>query len=165
MQEPDNNQPERDSKSQRKKQMLALQKIGEALVDLPGPQLAKIPLEGTLKDAVEHARTCKTHEARRRQLQFVGKIMRNVDVAPIAAALEQVQLKSQLGKARFHQVERWRDRLIAEGDPGAQDFLQKFPDASSQQLRQLIRNTQKEKKLAGADTALFRYLRTVMDNE
>jgi ribosome-associated protein len=164
MQESDNQLPERDSKSQRKKQMLALQKIGEAIVALSTSELAKIPLEETLKDAVDHARECKTHEARRRQMQFIGKIMRNVDVEPIAAALEKIQLKGQLGKAKFHQVERWRDRLIAEGDTGVQEFLDKFPAASSQQLRQLVRNTQKEKQLVGADTALFRYLRDVIED-
>jgi ribosome-associated protein len=165
MQESDNQLPERDSKSQRKKQMLALQKIGEALVNLSAPELAKIHLEGSLADAVDHARSCKTHEARRRQLQFIGKLMRNVDVEPIAAALEKVQLKGQLSKAKFHQVERWRDRLIAGDDAIVQEFLQKFPDGSSQQLRQLIRNTQKEKKLAGADTALFRYLRDIIEGD
>jgi ribosome-associated protein len=165
MQESDDQLPERDSKSQRKKQMLALQKIGEAIVELSVTELAKIPLEGSLADAIDHARECKTHEARRRQLQFVGKLMRHVDIEPIAAALEKVQLKGQLSKAKFHQVERWRDRLIAGKDEIVQEFLQKFPAASSQQLRQLIRNTQKEKKLAGADTALFRYLRDVIEDE
>jgi ribosome-associated protein len=165
MQESDDQLPESDSKTQRKKQMLALQKIGEAIVDLSAAELAKIPLEGSLADAIAHARGCKTHEARRRQLQFVGKLMRHVDIEPIAAALEKVQLKGQLGKAKFHQVERWRDRLIAGKDEVVQEFLEKFPDGSSQQLRQLIRNSQKEKKLAGADTALFRYLRDVIEDE
>jgi ribosome-associated protein len=165
MQESDDQLPERDSKSQRKKQMLALQKIGEAIVDLSTTELAQIPLEGSLADAVAHARACKTHEARRRQMQFIGKLMRHVDIEPIAAALEKVQLKGQLSKAKFHQVERWRDRLIAGKDEVVQEFLQKFPAGSSQQLRQLIRNTQKEKKLAGADTALFRYLRDVIEED
>lgn len=163
MQEPEG-LPERESKTARKKQMLALQKIGEALVDLPAPQLAKIPLEWPLDEAVAAARSLTTHEARRRQLQFIGKLMRNLDVEPIAAALEKVQLKGQLSKAKFHQVERWRDRLISEGDEGIQEFLQKYPDGSNQQLRQLVRNTQKTKKLAGAETALFRYLREVIEN-
>jgi ribosome-associated protein len=161
--------PERDSKSQRKKQMLALQKIGEALVSLSAPQLAQIPLEWPLKDAIDEARLLTaSHEAKRRQMQFIGKLMRNVDVAPIEEALNKVQLKGQLSKAKFHQVERWRDRLIAEGDDAQQEFLQKYPDTDSQQLRQLVRNAQKDVKLAknsGAETALFRFLHITIEQE
>jgi ribosome-associated protein len=168
MQESDN-LPERDSKSLRKKQMLALQKIGEALVNLSAPELAKIPLEWPLSDAIDEARLLTSHEARRRQLQFIGKLMRNVDVQPIEEALNKIQLKGQYSKAKFHQVERWRDKLIAQqGDETAQEFLNKFPHANSQHLRQLIRNAQKDVKLqknSGADTALFRYLREVIEQE
>jgi ribosome-associated protein len=167
MQESDN-LPERDSKSLRKKQMLALQKIGEALVNLPAPELAKIPLESPLAGAIDEARLLTSNGAIRRQLQYIGKLMRNVDVQPIEEALNKIQLKGQYNKAKFHQVERWRDQLIAQGDESAQEFLNKFPHADSQQLRQLIRNAQKDAKLqksSGADTALFRYLREVIEQD
>jgi ribosome-associated protein len=167
MQEPAD-QPERDSKSERKRQMLALQKIGEALVSLSSPQLAQIPLEWPLNDAVHEARGLKTHEAKRRQMQFIGKLMRNVDVQPIVEALDKVQLKGQYSKAKFHQVERWRDQLIAQDDDTIQEFLTKHPLADNQQLRQLVRNAQKdvkEGKNSGADTALFRYLRSVIEQK
>jgi ribosome-associated protein len=84
--------PERESKTKRKKQMLALQKIGEVLVNLPATQLAKIPLEGSLLDAVTEARTLKSHGARSRQMQYIGKLMRNVEVEPIEAALAKLHL-------------------------------------------------------------------------
>jgi ribosome-associated protein len=158
--------PERDSKSLRKKQMLTLQKIGETLVDLPAPQLAQIPLESPLAEAINEARAMTSHEGKRRQLQYIGKLMRNVDVQPITDALNQVQLKNHYGKARFHQMERWRDQLISEGDTALQDFLQRFPGTDTQQLRQLVRNAQKDAKAgknAGADTALFRYIREVIE--
>jgi len=167
MQEPDDLDP-RDSKTQRKKQMLALQKIGEILVELPAAQLAKIPLEFPLSDAIQTARTLKSHEGKRRQLQYIGKLMRHVDTEAIENALEAVQSKNQLGKAKFHQVERWRDKLIAEGDALLQDFLQKFPSADSQHLRQLVRNAQTTNQAtpaAGAETALFRYLRDVIEKQ
>jgi ribosome-associated protein len=160
MQEPDD-LPERDSKSVRKKQMLALQEIGKILVELSAPELAKIPMDARLADAVNVARTIKSHEGKRRQLQFIGRIMRDTDVQPLVEALDKVQTKDQLSKAKFHQVERWRDKLIADGDAALQGFLEKYPSAEGQRVRQLIRNAQQDVKLdknSGASTALFRYL-------
>lgn len=159
------NVPEPESKSQRKKQMLALQKIGEILVELPEQQLAKIPLESPLKDAILEARRITSHEGRRRQLQYIGKLMRNVDPQPIQAAIDKVLRTDNLSKSQFHQMERWRDKFIAEGDAVLQEFMQKYPAVDLQQLRQLIRNAQKDVKAnknTGADTHLFRYLREIM---
>jgi ribosome-associated protein len=153
--------PERESKSKRKKDMLALQKIGEILVELPEPQLAKIPLDDRLSAAVYAARKLKSREGIRRQLQYIGKIMRNTEIEPIVEALDKVQTRDQLSKAKFHQVERWRDKLIATGDTALQEFLTKYPDADAQRLRQLIRKAQadaKADKNSGGSTALFRYL-------
>lgn len=153
--------PERESKSKRKREMLALQNIGKILVELPAPQLAKIPMDARLADAINQARMIKSHEGKRRQLQFIGRIMRDTDVQPLIEALDKVQTQGQMSKAKFHQVERWRDKLIAEGDSALQGFLEKYPDADSQQMRQLIRNAQQDVKTgknSGASTALFRYL-------
>lgn len=157
--------PEPESKSQRKKQMLALQKIGEILVELPEQQLAKIPLESPLKEAILEARRISSHEGRRRQLQYIGKLMRNIDPQPIQIAIDKVQHKDKQSKSQFHQMERWRDKFIQEGDAVLQEFMQKYPMVDLQHLRQLIRNAQKEMKTGkntGADTQLFRYLREVM---
>lgn len=161
------NPPERESKTQRKKQMLALQKIGAILVELPAAQLAKIPLESPLKEAIIEARTLKSHEGKRRQLQYIGKLMRNIDAQPILDALDKIQLKDNHSRSLFHQVERWRDKFIAEGDAILQEFMQKFPETDSQQLRQFIRNAQRDLKAGknlGADTALFRYLKGIVDS-
>lgn len=166
MQEPENFD-DLNSKSRRKKDMLALQKIGEALVELPAPQLAKVPLESPLKEAIDQARRITDHEGKRRQLQYVGKLMRHVDIEPIQDALDKIQRKDQYSKAQFHQVERWRDRFIAEGDAILQEFLQKYSNVDMQHLRQLLRNAQKDVKTGkntGADTALFRYLRDVIES-
>ncbi len=154
------NKDERVSKSERKRQMLALQKMGEMLVTLSATQLEKIPLDPTLASAIREARTLTTHEAKRRQLQYIGRLMRDVDPEPIKAALDQFELKKGQSKALLHQIERWRDRLIAEDNEALQAFLNEFPEVDHQHLRQLIRNA--KKGLNGADTVLFRYLRKVM---
>ncbi len=158
---------ERESRSHRKREMLALQKLGEILVELTEAQLSKIPLDSTLAEAIAHARAITSHEGKRRQLQYIGKLMRHVDPLPIQHALEKLQLKNNLNKSHFHQVERWRDQLIAEGDIVLQKFLQQFPSSDAQRLRQLVRNAQKdaaENKNTGADRALFRYIRTLIEN-
>lgn len=156
----------RKNKSALKRQSAALQKIGEILVALPEPQLNKVPLDQQLLDAVNVARGLKSHEAIRRQLQYIGKIMRNIDAEPIQAALEKIEGTHQQNKARFHQMERWRDKLIAEGDVALQKFLEQYPDADSQHLRQLIRKSQLDQtnnKKTGGETELFRYLRDVIE--
>ncbi len=149
------------SKSALKRQMTALQKMGETLVALSNSQLAKIPLENPLLDAINTARSLKSHEAKRRQLQYIGKIMRNVDAEPIQKALDKVQNKSRESKAQFHQIESWRDRLIAEGDVALEKFIQEYENVDRQHIRQLVRKAQQQK--AGGETELFRYLRVVMD--
>lgn len=154
------NQPERISKSERKRQMLALQKLGEMLVSLSPAQLAKIPLDPVLADAIAEARTLTSHEAKRRQLQYIGRLMRNVDPEPIQTALDQFELKKGQSKALLHQIERWRDRLIAEDNKALEELLAQYPAVDHQHIRQLIRNAKKAAR--GADTALFRYLRDLI---
>lgn len=154
-------EPERESKSERKRQMLALQKLGEQLVCLPPDHLAKIPLEGALKSAITEARAMTSHEGKRRQLQYIGRLMRHIDAEPIKAALLAIDLKSKLSKAKFHQMERWRDTLIAEEDEAIQKFLEQYPNTDRQQLRQLARNAKKAFK--GADSELFRYIRKIIE--
>ncbi|MCD6038907.1 MAG: uncharacterized protein K0S27_307 [Gammaproteobacteria bacterium] len=156
-----NNVPPRDSKSERKRQMIALQKIGEILVTLPAAQLLKIPLNEVLLEAITVARSLTSHNAKRRQLQYIGRLMRDVeDIASIQTALDKFALKSQQSKAKFHQIERWRDKLVEEQDATLDQFLQQFPDVDRQHLRQLIRNA---KKNSLPDKELFRYLQNVID--
>lgn len=152
--------PSDDSKSELKRKMLTLQKLGETLVQLSSSELEQIPLEPFLRDAILHAKTITAHGGKRRQLQYIGRLMRNVDAEPIQTALNKLQLKNQQGKAQFHQVERWRDRLIAEGDAAITLFIEKFPECDHQQLRQLVRNAHQKK--SGSDTALFRFVREWM---
>ena len=149
------------SKTRLKKEMQALQDLGTALVGLSDKQLSHIPLEGELAAAIHQARGIKHREAKRRQLQFIGKLMRNTDVEAIETAYRALMDKTQHHVQQQHLVERWRDRLIAEGNAAVTDFLQQYPHCDSQHLRQLVRGSLKEKqhnKPPAQARKLFRYV-------
>lgn len=156
----------RPSKSERKREMQALQELGAAIVKLSDGELATIPLEGALAEAITVARRIASHEGLRRQLQFIGKLMRESDTAAIAAAYEELQNGRQLLNQRFHQLEQLRDRLIAEGPPAMAAVTDDYPEADRQHLRQLIAAAVKEKeqnKPPAAARKLFRYLRELAE--
>lgn len=155
------------SKSQLKREMHALQALGKAVVELPPKDLAKIPLPDELAEAVAQARSINSHGALKRQLQFIGRLMRNVDPEPIQQALEAIRLTGQQSSARFHAVEHWRDRILAEGQPALDEFVGQQPQADRQQLRQLMLNAQREAKQGKPPTSarsLFRLLRDMLED-
>lgn len=149
------------SKSERKRQMTALQKWGEVLVALPRDRLKTLSLPDKLYAAVDEAQRITAHGGLRRQMQYIGRLMREIDAEPIVAQLENWEARERQINARFHRLELWRDRLIAEDDALSM-FLAEFPQTEVQQLRTLIRNARKE-QLAGAapksSRALFKLLR------
>lgn len=150
------------SKSQLKRESHALKAMGETLVALPASKLAKIPLPENLADAVAEAQRIKAYGGRKRQLQYIGKLMRSIDPQPIEQALDELSNESARHNARFHRLEQWRDRLVAEGDAALGELLKEFPHADRQHLRQLMRNAQAEQaKGQGPKSAreIFRYLR------
>jgi ribosome-associated protein len=154
------------SKSQLKRDSHALQDLGEELVGLPAAKLARIPMPEELADAVALARKIKARGGLKRQLQYIGKIMRSIDAEPIEKALN--ELRSAAGKetAKFHRLEQWRDRLVAEGDAALGQLLDEFPHADRQHLRQLIRNAQQEaakSKPPKSAREIFRYLRDLAE--
>lgn len=152
---------EEKSRSELKRRMQGLQKLGERLVGLPSSLLEKIEMPEELRQAVLHARSLKKHEARRRELQHVGVIMRKVDPEPIREALEEFARGRKGEAARFQQVERWRDRIVDGDEEILQEILDRFPGADRQKLAQLARNARKEreaKKPPACSRALFRYL-------
>lgn len=153
---------DRPSKSQRKRDMEALQKLGETLVKLPASQLDTIPLTGRLLEAIQEARTLTSHGAIRRQLQFIGRLMRDVDAAPIEEALAQIKLKSQQSTQKFHQIERWRDQLLKDSKY-IQEFYQQFPKTDVTHLEKLVKDAHRDVK--GADKELFRFLREVVSKD
>lgn len=170
--EADYNLPEEEaaelpSKSQRKREMHALQDMGAELVELPANQLDKLPLPERLRDAINLCQQISAHEGKRRQLQFIGKLLRDVDPEPLLQALEQRRQQAKVSAQKHHTLERWRDRMLAEGDDALNAFMQEYPQADRQQLRQLIRTAQKEaeqNKPPAAARELFRSLRTIADS-
>lgn len=131
------------SKTKRKQAMQELQVLGEALVELNNERLASLDLPENLLDAVKAARKITAHGGRRRQMQYIGKLMRGIDEAPIRAQLDIWNGDQRQEATQLHLLENWRKRLIEE-DSALPDFLDACPDADVQQLRTLIRNARKE---------------------
>ena len=149
------------SKSQRKREMTALQDMGVELVKLPRARLAKFDLPENLLSALVEAQRLNSHGAIRRQMQYIGILMRDVEIEPIAEQLAALRGESAAAKAEFHALEHWRTRLIAD-DQALSAWLSAHPESDAQQIRQLIRNARKEAaegKPPKSSRALFRLLR------
>ncbi len=152
------------SKTQKKKEALSLQALGEQLVKLPKEQIEGIDLAAEIHDAVMFAKTVKKHEALRRQLQYIGTLMRRCDTEPIREALRQLEQGNYKKALEFKEMERWRDELIAGNKSLIEEILTRCPDAGRQKLTQLIRNAEKEQlnnKPPRASRLLFRYLKEI----
>ncbi len=134
------------SKTKIKQQMHDLQGIGEQLVELSKDRLKEVDLPERLYDAVHEMKRITTFGARKRQMQYIGRLMRDVDAAPIIAKLEVWSGKSNQHIAWLHQLERWRDRLL-ENESTLTELLTEHPAVDAQRLRALIRNAIKEKEL------------------
>ena len=155
------------SKSRMKREMLALQDLGEKLVELSNEQIQQLSLPEDLKDALLQAKTIKKHGAKRRQLQYIGRLMRNLDADHIHAQYDNVTQHSTAAVAQLHKIEKWRDRLLKEEDSALDDFLQKYPDTDRQQLRQLIRTAHQEhlqNKPPKAFRKLFQFIKELLEN-
>lgn len=133
------------SKTQRKQAVHALQALGEELVELKEEQLAAVEMPERLRDAVTAARSITRHEARRRQLQYIGKIMRKVDPAPIRAALDAWRSQSSSHTAAHKRAEAWRERLLND-DAALSAFLQEYPQADARHLRTLMSAALRERE-------------------
>jgi ribosome-associated protein len=154
--------PEGPSKSQKKRDMTALQVLGQALVDLPADRLLKIEMPDALRIALADARRFTKHEAKRRQMQYIGKLMRTIDPAPFQAVLDAMAGSSAVENARFHRIERLRTQLIEDEAAALAEIAAAHPGADLQHLRQLRRNAVKEQELAKPPRAfreIFRILR------
>lgn len=155
------------SKTKRKQAMLELQELGAALVELAPARLEAIELPETLSRAVQEARKFTSHGARRRQMQFIGRLMRDIDPEPIRAALDRLTGRSRAAAARQKQLERLRAHLI-EDDQALTDFAREHPQADLQALRALIRNARKElveERPPRAQRELFRILREAAERQ
>ncbi|TBL78389.1 ribosome-associated protein [Obesumbacterium proteus] len=153
------------SKSEIKRDAEALKDLGAELVDLGKNALDKIPLDADLRAAIELAQRIKK-EGRRRQLQLIGKMLRQRDPEPIQTALDKLNNRHNQQVALFHKLEQIRDRLIDEGDEAISIVLDLYPQADRQQLRSLIRNAKKEKatnKPPKSARQIFQYLRELSE--
>src|SRR5262245_55601719 len=138
-----------------------LQALGVALLDLPETLLFAMGLEARLLEAVLEAKRIRSHEARRRQVQYIGRLMRDVDPAPIRETLAALEGHSASAAAQHRRLETWRERLLAD-DAALTEFAQAFPRADLQALRALLRNARKELKEGKpprAQREIFRFLR------
>jgi len=133
------------SKTRRKRQMKDLQDLGAALVKLSREQLARIDMPENLREAVTDCRGITKHEARRRQMQYIGRIMRDIDAGPIAAQLAEIEAPSKRQSALFHVAERWRADLLDEPDAVAR-FVKEFPEADPHRLRSLADEAREERR-------------------
>lgn len=153
---------EKPSRTKKKRAAEALQKVGEQLLTLRAAQLNAMELPPELLEAVVAARAMTSHGARRRQLQYIGSLMRRTDADQLCRRLEAVTQETHDEARRFKQVERWRDELVA-GDAGRREWLlAEYPRMAAEQLSRLIQaaghdKSATEKRKAGK--ALFRYLR------
>ena len=138
---------ERPSKTRRKEASHDLQTLGAALLEMQDERVAGLGLGETLVDAIRAHRKMRSHEARRRQMQLIGKLMRSADVEPARQAVAEMQLGRARDSLALHRAERWRAELIAADDATTR-FASEYPGADVQQLRALVRNARKDQSLA-----------------
>ncbi len=155
------------SKSALKREMTARQELGEALCALSPGELAKIPIDDEdLLAAIAESRRIRHHSAQRRHRQYIGKLMRRIDPQPIEKALAALHQSKRDAADAFKALEVLRDRLIREGDKALSQIFESWPHADRQQLRQLMRDAQREAKVdkpPAASRRLFRYLRDLQE--
>lgn len=151
------------SKSEIKREMIELQRLGERLVLLNAAQLKKLSLPLILEEAVLDAKKITSHGAKRRQFQYIGRLMRDVKnpevIREFFAALE---MKHQRSSAFHHMLESWRERLLSDDATQLTEFIKLYPIVDRQHLRVLVQNAKKERSLGkpvGAARLLFRYLK------
>ena len=154
----------RPSKTRRKQAMHELQDLGAALVEMPDDRLDALPLGEALLDAVRDCKRTRTHEGRRRQMQYVGKLMRGVDAGPIREAVAAAQLGRAHDALALHRAERWRAELL-QGDDALAAWHAAHPSGDLQRLRSLVRAARKdaaaapEQRSGRAFRELFRFIR------
>lgn len=155
---------DRPSKSQLKRDMTALQELGEELLALPESRWEPLALPEILHDALRAAKKITAHEGRRRQIQYIGRLMRKIDPEPVREAVAAFKLGHAKDSLKLHQSERWRERLL-EDDAALQAFIDAHAEVDIQQLRSLVRAARKdaalvpEKRSGRAFRELFQFIK------
>lgn len=152
-----------ESKTQRKQQMTALQKLGEELTRLKAGQLDRFELDPPLRAAIaEYQRLPNRHEARRRQMQFIGKLMRKTDGESIRRQLETLRTPGLKEVRRGQTIAHWIERLETGEDQDVFDFLEQYPEAERQPLRQLVRNCRRHESTEPHRERLLDFIRATI---
>ena len=160
------------SKSQLKREMHGLQKLGAALIALKPAQVAEIPMSDRLRAAIEESWRLTQNEAKRRHMQYLGKLMRYEDEQQLQRAVDGFHAGSEENTRRLHIAERWREKLLAD-DSAVTEFMSEYPRAEAQHLRNLIRNSRRDvaqehnggQRSGGHIRKLFRYIREQLDQQ
>jgi ribosome-associated protein len=132
------------SRNELKKQMQDLQELGEAVASLPVDRLDKLKIDERLRDAIDELRRTRSFEGKRRQLQYIGKLMKHEDPEPLREAVASFRVGSATDTLALHQAEYWRDQLLA-GDEALAEWVKAYPATDIQQLRSLVRSARKER--------------------
>ncbi|MGH8433460.1 MAG: ribosome biogenesis factor YjgA [Pseudomonas sp.] len=159
---------EEKSKTQVKRELHALVDLGERLTTLKPDLIARLPLTDALRRALAEAPKHTANIARKRHIQFIGKLMRDQNIDEILVLLDQLDASTRQYNERFHGLERWRDRLINGGDEVLDAFVADYPMADRQHLRQLIRQAQHEaaqSKPPAATRKIFKYIRELDESK
>ena len=154
--------PKHVSKSQRKRDSTALQGLATELATLPRGQLESLNLPDELFDAVVQASVIKKGGAHKRQIKYTGGLLRKMDVEPIVEGLSRLKSTSVEGRRLHHQIEKWRDRLLTEGDAALTGLVTELPSVDRQRIRHLIREAHRQDSAGKPPTArrgLYQYLR------
>lgn len=173
--DPDFDADARPSKSQRKRESTAAQDLGAQLVLLPTARLDALVLPESLREALTTYRNTRSHEGRRRQMQYIGKLMRAVDTAPLAEAVAEHRLGGAQAALALHRAEQWREDLVADEDALTR-WIAEHPDCDAQRFRTLVRRARLERQERTAEAVggegmrqgrawreLFRAIRSNLD--
>jgi ribosome-associated protein len=158
----------RPNKTRIKKEIAALFKLGEEMSGLSPDQLDKLMLPEKLLQAVREVSGMPHTGARKRLLKYIAGQLHQIDVEPYVEKLARIKNKSAHAVREHHLAEQWRDRLIKEGNAAVTELLDDYPEADSQQLRQLVRNAQKEiaaAKPPKSSRLLYRYVKELLEND
>ena len=155
----------RQSKSARKREAASLQELGVELAGLPDPEIAALDLPDKLFAALRDLKRLPSHGAQLRQRQYIGKLMRDIDPAPVLAKLAERKLRHDSEIRRFQLVERWRDRLLSDPATALAELLEEYPGADRAALTRLLEKAERERvdqRAPAAARELFAFLRQLL---
>jgi ribosome-associated protein len=167
--DPDDEVPRKPSKSALKRAMHELQDLGDDLVAMPDARLASIDMPERLRDALADYKTTRSFEGKRRQMQYIGKVLRSVDAEPIREAVASFKLGHARNALALHECEAWRTRLLSDDKDALTQWTADYPDSDLQQLRNLIRQARKdaaaapEQRHGRAYREIFQFIKQVVE--